>query len=59
MNIDEKMTLLLAVQESGFKVTEALKPLEVPRSTYYRWKARLKKEGVLGLEDKRPIPKKQ
>jgi putative transposase len=59
MNIDEKMTLLLAVEESGFKVTEALKRLEVPRSTYYRWKARLKKEGVLGLEDKKPAPKKQ
>jgi transposase InsO family protein len=59
MNIDEKMTLILAVEESGFKVTEALKRLDMPRSTYYRWRAKLKREGLIGLKDKRPVPKKQ
>ena len=59
MNVDEKMTLILAVEESGFKVTDALKRLDMPRSTYYRWRAKLRREGLTGLKDKRPVPKKQ
>ena len=59
MNIDEKMTLLFAVENSGFKIREALKKLNVPKTTYYRWRAKHKKFGALGLKDKKPIPKKQ
>ena len=59
MNIDQKMTLLLAVEDSGFSVSEACKRLEIPRSTYYRWKANLRKEGPLGLEDRKSSPKNQ
>jgi len=59
MNSDEKMTLLLAVEDSCFKITEALKRLDIPRSTYYRWRSKLKREGLLGLKDKKPVPKKQ
>lgn len=59
MNIDEKLTLLLAVEHSGFKVTEALKRLDIPSSTYYRWRAKMKREGVSGLKDKKPTPKRQ
>ncbi len=59
MNSDEKMTLLLAVEESGFKITEALKRLDIPRSTYYRWRSKLRREGLTGLKDKRPAPKRQ
>ena len=59
MNVDEKLTLLLAVEESGFKVTEALRRLDIPRSTYYRWKSKLKREGLTGLKDKKATPKKQ
>lgn len=59
MNADEKMTLILAVEESGFNVTEALKRLDVSRSTYYRWRAKLRREGLTGLKDKKPIPNKQ
>ena len=59
MNVDEKLTLLLAVEESGFKVTEALKRLDIPRSTYYRWRSKINKSGLLGLEDKNPAPKRQ
>jgi len=59
MNVDEKMTLILAVEESGFKVTDALRRLDMPRSTYYRWRAKLKREGLTGLKDKRPVPKRQ
>lgn len=59
MNVDEKMTLILAVEDSGFKVTEALKRLDIPRSSYYRWKSKLAREGLIGLVDKKPIPKQQ
>lgn len=59
MNVDEKLTLLLAVEHSGFKVTEALKRLDIPSSTYYRWRAKMKREGVSGLKDKKPTPKRQ
>lgn len=59
MNADEKMTLILAVEESGFNVTEALKRLDISRSTYYRWRAKLRREGLAGLSDRPPIPKKQ
>ena len=59
MNADEKMTLILAVEESGFNVTEALKRLDVSRSTYYRWRAKLRREGLAGLRDRPSIPKKQ
>ena len=59
MNIDEKLTLLLAVEESGFNVKESLKRMDIPRSTYYRWRAKFKKKGRIGLKDKKSIPKKQ
>ena len=32
MNIDDKLTLLVAVDESGFNVSESLKKLDIPRS---------------------------
>lgn len=59
MNIDEKLTLLLAVEESGFNVSESLKRMDVPRSSYYRWRAKFKKHGRAGLKDKKSAPKKQ
>ena len=59
MNVDEKLTLMLAVEHSGFKVTEALKRLDIPSSTYYRWRAKMKRDGVKGLKDKKPVPKRQ
>jgi transposase InsO family protein len=59
MNIDEKLTLLNAVEMSGFKIKEALEKLDIPRSTYYRWRAKYRKHGLQGLKDKKPSPKKQ
>ena len=54
MNVDEKLQLLEAVDASGFKVIDALKALDVPRSTYYRWRSKYRKYGKFGLEDKSP-----
>jgi len=59
MNIDEKLTLLYAVESSGFKVSESLKKLDVPRSTYYRWRAKYRRFGKKGLKDNKPIPNRQ
>ncbi len=59
MNIDEKLSLLLAVEESGFSVSEALKRMDIPRSSYYRWRAKYRKHGLSGLEDQKPVPKRQ
>lgn len=59
MNIDQKMTLIYAVEDSGFKVKDALIKLDVPRSTYYRWRAKYKRYGLNGLKDCKPIPQTQ
>ena len=56
--MDEKLNFLMAVEESGFKVTEALKRLDIPRSTYYRWRAKFRKHGKEGLKDKPPLRKR-
>lgn len=52
MNMDEKLELLNAVEASGFKITKALRALDVPRSTYYRWRSKYRKFGKVGLKDK-------
>lgn len=59
MNVDEKLTLIHAVENSGFNIKDSLKKIDLPKSTYYDWKRRMEKDGVLGLTDKRPSPKKQ
>lgn len=51
MNIDEKLTLLRAVEASGFKVAEACDRLDVPRATYYRWRSKFRVLGRQGLQD--------
>ena len=58
MNMDEKLSVLMAVEESGFKVTEALKRLDIPRSTYYRWRSKFIKHGKERLKDKPPLRKR-
>lgn len=59
MNIDEKLALLKAVEDSGFSIIEACKRLDISRSKYYRWKSKYEKLGCQGLKDKKPIPKRQ
>jgi len=59
MNIDEKLTLLRAVEESGFQIREACQRLDVPRATYYRWRAKFRRAGKEALADEHSRPKTQ
>lgn len=59
MNIDQKLTLIHAVEESGFKITKALERLDISRSTYYRWRSKYRRYGTTGLKDKRSAPATQ
>lgn len=59
MNADEKLILLRAVEASGFNITQSLKKLDIPKSTYYRWKAKFKRQGKSGLIDKSSKPHRQ
>jgi len=59
MNTDDKLTLLRAVEASGFSIEESCNRLDVPLSTYYRWKGQFKRFGKEGLRDKSSKPKRQ
>lgn len=59
MNVDEKLALIYAVENSGFSIKNALERLDIPASTFYHWKANYKKSGVKGLRDKKSGPKVQ
>ena len=51
---NRKLELLRAVEGCGLPVTQALRRLDLPRSTYYRWKHRFRVHGVDGLRDGDP-----
>lgn len=50
----EKMELLRAVESSPLGQTEALNRLDVPMTTYYRWRRRFQSQGFQGLMDVSP-----
>jgi len=54
MSKDKKMDIIRHVESCGLSISEALKKLDMPRSTYYRWKHRLRTMGSLGLKDNKP-----
>jgi putative transposase len=58
MNAEEKHRLLQAVKESGLPIEAALRTLDLPRATYFRWKKKQDQNGMLGLEDKPSIPRR-
>ena len=55
MTPEQKWEILRAVETSSLPVKESLIRLEVPSSTYYRWKANFDKHGREGLQDRSPF----
>lgn len=53
-NQSEKMETIRLVEESELSVSQTLRELGVPRSTFYRWYRRYEKEGYAGLANKPP-----
>jgi len=58
MNAEEKHRLLEAVKGSGLPTEDALKTLDLPKATYYRWKKKAEQNGMLGLKDLPSIPRR-
>ena len=54
MSKDKKMDIIRQVESSGLSISRALKKLDMPRSTYYRWKHKLRTMGLQGLKDNKP-----
>ena len=54
MSKDKKMDIIRSVESSGLSISQALKKLDMPRSTYYRWKQKLRTMGLQGLKDNTP-----
>ncbi len=54
MSKDQKMDIIRSIESSGLSISQALKKLDMPRSTYYRWKHKLQTMGLQGLKDNKP-----
>lgn len=51
----EKMDKLAAIDISGLPAKRACKALDLPVSTYYRWKRKFRSQGAQGLEDRNSV----
>lgn len=54
MSAQEKLEILRGVEGSGLPVQAALARVEVPPSTYYRWRRKFRLAGANGLRDHSP-----
>ena len=54
MSRDQKIDILRIIESSALNTSEALLKLDVPRSTYYRWKRKFQAMGLQGLQDYKP-----
>jgi len=48
------MKFIRLIEGSQMSISDALARYDVPRSTYYRWKRKLRTLGIKGLEDNKP-----
>jgi putative transposase len=55
MSTLKKLEVLRAVESSGLSTRGALERLEIPESTYYRWRRRFRHDGTRGLVDRSPF----
>lgn len=51
MSRNETMKFIRLIEGSELNITDALGKYDVPRSTYYRWKRKLRSQGIKGLVD--------
>ena len=58
MTRQQKMDAIRLVESSPLSTTQALGRLDLPRSTYYRWKQKFQQQGHVGLQDNRPCHKR-
>jgi len=56
MPVSKKLEIVTLVNRSPVSKRETLLELGMPRSTFYRWQQRYRKQGEAGLVDRRPEP---
>jgi putative transposase len=56
MSRNEKMKFIRLIDGCELRISDALARYDVPRSTYYRWKRKLRTMGITGLQDNKPMP---
>jgi putative transposase len=54
MSRNDKMKFIRLIEGYELNISDALSKYAVPRSTYYRWKRKLKAQGINGLKDNKP-----
>jgi transposase InsO family protein len=54
MSAQQKLEVLRVVETSSLPVREALSRLDVPVSTYYRWRRVFREQGAMRLQDRSP-----
>lgn len=54
MSRNDKMKFIRLIEGSDLCISDALAKYDVPRSTYYRWKRKLRNQGIKGLQDNKP-----
>jgi len=54
MSINDKMKFIRLIEGSQLCTSDALAKYDVPRSTYYRWKRKLRNQGMKALADNKP-----
>jgi len=51
---NEKLKFIRLIESSETSISVALARYDLPRSTYYRWKRKLRTRGIQGLKDGKP-----
>jgi len=54
MSRNQKMEIIRSVEGCGLNICDAIAKFDIPRSTYYRWKLKLRSQGIKGLRDNKP-----
>ena len=50
----QKMEVIRLIESSQLNARQALERFDLPRTTYYRWKRKLRSMGLQGLQDNKP-----